>query len=76
MNEKSKHCSVFLKLIEILGIYTAGQLKNLPDNESKEFLSNSRRNYCEIGFSLQLQKKEQRRKTITSVACYNGVCSH
>ena len=24
MNEKSKHCSVFLKLIEILGIYTAG----------------------------------------------------
>ena len=60
MNENLKHCSDehFYKLIEILGFYTAGQLKNLDDNvrEEKEFLRNSHRNYCELGFSLQLQK--------------------
>ena len=42
----------------------------------KGLLSNSRRNYCEFGFSVQLQKKEQRRKTITLVAYYEVVWSH
>ena len=38
MNENLKHCSDehFYKLIEILGFYTAGQLKNLDDNVREE----------------------------------------
>ena len=47
----------FLTTLRILGFYIAGQLKKPGRQcEGKEFFSDSRRRYCEFGFSVQLQK--------------------